>query len=460
MFLPNDRRPTADSYNCIVIGSGPAGMSVALELEKAGRRALVLESEAGNGDIAMSVGYGHFPGEYWNAHWIRALGGTSNAWAGWVATLRAIEFDHPTVGVRWPITRDELVPYYRRAAPIIDRRPVIADFQRDVLPRWVYRPFSVADPTRFGEGYRETVTKSTMLDVALGYSVVGFDATASRSSITALQCWDHRAQAGFTLPIRPEQSVVVAAGGMGNTQLLLQPRADGSAPVGNESGHVGKFLMEHPHVYDAGECITDLEFIKYAPPGSFGRAADAVVLDDATETTHGLFGCSLEIRHRMPDNDLVTHLSAAGRHFQRYKITVRSEMLPTASNRVYLTAERSKSGLYRLAARCVLCADDLRNVERTIRLLGDSLMTLGRGRVRVNNDAIYREVRGGGHTMGTTRMGRSTSDSVVDRDCRVHGYNNFFIAGSSVFPTGGYANPTFTIVAFAVRLAEEIAKRG
>jgi choline dehydrogenase-like flavoprotein len=60
--------------------------------------------------------------------------------------------------------------------------------------------------------------------------------------------------------------------------------------------------------------------------------------------------------------------------------------------------------------------------------------------------------------MGTTRMGESASTSVVDRDCRVHGYANLFVAGSSVFPTGGYANPTLTIVALALRLAETLAK--
>jgi choline dehydrogenase-like flavoprotein len=60
--------------------------------------------------------------------------------------------------------------------------------------------------------------------------------------------------------------------------------------------------------------------------------------------------------------------------------------------------------------------------------------------------------------MGTTRMGDDRSSSVVDRDCRVHGYANLFVAGSSVFPTGGgYANPTLTIVALALRLADRIS---
>jgi choline dehydrogenase-like flavoprotein len=60
------------------------------------------------------------------------------------------------------------------------------------------------------------------------------------------------------------------------------------------------------------------------------------------------------------------------------------------------------------------------------------------------------------HTMGTTRMSTNPRQGVVDKDCRVHGMHNLFIAGGSVFPTGGHSNPTLMIVAMAIRLAEKI----
>jgi choline dehydrogenase-like flavoprotein len=60
--------------------------------------------------------------------------------------------------------------------------------------------------------------------------------------------------------------------------------------------------------------------------------------------------------------------------------------------------------------------------------------------------------------MGTTRMGKEPRTSVVDRDCRVHGVENLFVAGSSVFAISGYANPTLTIVALALRLAARLAR--
>jgi choline dehydrogenase-like flavoprotein len=459
MFLPTGQRPASDNYDCIVIGSGPAGMTVALELEKVGRRVLLIESEAGNGDLALSVGYGHFGGNYWNAHWVRALGGTSNAWAGFVATMREIDFDHPSVGVPWPVERAVLQRYYRRAAPYLNRRATAIDFERPIVSGWIFRPFSWGAPVRFGDQYRATLQQSKRVDVALGCSVVGFGATPSRSSIVALRAFDHRASTPFELSVRPAQAVVVAAGGIGNAQLLLQPPEEGGVPVGNESGQVGKFLMEHPHVYDAAECVTDLVFSRYAPPRLFGRVVDAVVLDNATETAAGLFGCSLQFGEPNADDDMARHFSSRGRTFHHFQINARSEMRPSATNRVFLTAERSRSGLFHVAARCVLDADDLRNIEETIRRWGQTLTALDRGRVRVMNDAIYESVTGGGHIMGTTRMGRDRSTSVVDDRCRVHGYGNFYVAGSSVFPTGGYANPTFTIVALSVLIADEIARQ-
>jgi choline dehydrogenase-like flavoprotein len=60
------------------------------------------------------------------------------------------------------------------------------------------------------------------------------------------------------------------------------------------------------------------------------------------------------------------------------------------------------------------------------------------------------------HHMGTTRMSPSRQDGVVDTNCRVHGVRNLHLAGSSVFPCAGHANPTLTIVALALRLADTI----
>jgi len=61
--------------------------------------------------------------------------------------------------------------------------------------------------------------------------------------------------------------------------------------------------------------------------------------------------------------------------------------------------------------------------------------------------------------MGTTRAHFSPKHGVVDANLKVHGVANLYIAGSSVFPTGGASNPTFTLVALTLRLAQHLARK-
>lgn len=461
MFVTD--RFDAALYDCFIVGSGPAGISLALALAKARKRVLVFES--GDADqprsgLSNSIGYGHYAGEYWNGHWYRALGGTSALWAGWCVTHRDIDLDNPAVGARWPIARPALVPYWNAAAEILDRDPEYIAFEKPFVPGFVYRPVPTGPATRFGTKYRAALEGRGGVDVALGRSVVGFEADARRSHVTSVTYVDHLLGIRRPMTLAPGQSVVVAAGGMGNAQLLLQPRADGAVPVGNESGVVGQFLMEHPEFYLAGECVLEAELDKYWPEANKSTGMHTIVADGPLSLQHGLYGCALQCMKKSPDNDMARFMTAeSGRPYFHYDITAHAEMLPSPSNRVVLTPERDRWGLHRPSAHCAIDAKDFQNVERTLRVFGETLIRLGQGRVRVNNDRIYRQAAGEGHTLGTTRMGDNPSSSVVDSDCRVHGYDNLFVAGSSVFPSGGYANPTLTIVALALRLAETLARR-
>jgi hypothetical protein len=299
-----------------------------------------------------------------------------------------------------------------------------------------------------------------VLHVALGCSVVGFEAVDSRRAIRSIDFFHHPTGQRRSLPVTPNQSVVVACGGVSNAQLLLQPAAAGGAPIGNESGLVGQFLMEHPHFVEAAECVLDQNFDTSPRPGGFGNPVHALVPDDDLTLEQGLRACSVDCQHPTTDHEIARYLAKdSGTPFFHYNCSVRTEMLPSAANRVFLTGERESSGLLTPAARCVFGAEDFLNGETTLRLLAESLIQRRKGRIRIFNSRIYHDVTGGGHLMGTTRMGTSRSNSVVDADCRVHGYGNLFVAGSSVFPTSGYANPTLTIVALALRLADHVKQR-
>ena len=92
------------------------------------------------------------------------------------------------------------------------------------------------------------------------------------------------------------------------------------------------------------------------------------------------------------------------------------------------------------------------------RFLSASFAAGGLGRLEMPDDdpPALPNALGLNHHMGGTRIHTDPRQGVVDADCRVHGVSNLYIAGSSVFPTGGYANPTLTIVALAIRLADHI----
>ncbi|MXY23771.1 MAG: GMC family oxidoreductase [Acidobacteria bacterium] len=447
------------SYDCYVVGAGPAGITLALELARANRTVLLLESGTATEareDMPNAINHGHFRDGWWNRHSVRVLGGTSRIWSGSCATPRDLDFDNPAVGVRWPIARSALTPYYPRAAAILDRDPAIFDVETQVTPGFAYRPFSRSGgtPTRFGSKYFETLRTSSSIDVALGTSVIRLDANEARTAVRAVECFHHASGVSERLEIDPRQHVVVAGGSIANAQLLLQPRSDGAVPVGNESGHAGKYLMEHPHYFRVAEMVFDEDADQWWPPL---EAAHALVPDEQHTRRHGLLGCAIGFSGRTTHHSMAEYLASQhGKTFYWYRCNVRSEMTPSASNSVSLTGERDVAGLYRPAVRCVIGAGDFLNVEKTLRLLAESLIASAKGRVRIHNERLYRSPEGGGHIMGTTRMGTSASDSVVDADCRVHGYDNLFVAGSSVFSTGGYANPTLTIVALSLRLADAL----
>jgi choline dehydrogenase-like flavoprotein len=103
---------------------------------------------------------------------------------------------------------------------------------------------------------------------------------------------------------------------------------------------------------------------------------------------------------------------------------------------------------------------DRRSLEVMIENLGIEFGRMGAGRVKIDEKLIDQtqpwQPRGGFHHMGTTRMSLHPRDGVVDAHCRVHSTDNLYVAGSSVFPTSGHVNPTLTLVALAVRLADHL----
>jgi choline dehydrogenase-like flavoprotein len=153
----------------------------------------------------------------------------------------------------------------------------------------------------------------------------------------------------------------------------------------------------------------------------------------------------------------LTRATSLVRHFQVQSMI---EPVPDRENRVTLLTRRDALGLNRAHLAWRIGELEKRTHFAALRAIKKEIEGRGLGQVRFSEDIDDSQweslVLPTNHQMGTTRMSEDPRFGVVDPTCRVHGYENLFVAGSSVFPTGAGQPPTFTIVALALRLAETV----
>ncbi len=143
---------------------------------------------------------------------------------------------------------------------------------------------------------------------------------------------------------------------------------------------------------------------------------------------------------------------------QVFKLNHMAEQVPNPDSRVVLSTERDALGQPRANLDWRVTAQDMRSMIRAQEIVDEELRLarLGRLQIDMKDDTPPEDLHGGWHHMGTTRMHLDPRRGVVDENSRVHGMANLFIAGPSVFPTGGVSNPVLTFVALTLRLADHI----
>ena len=175
------------------------------------------------------------------------------------------------------------------------------------------------------------------------------------------------------------------------------------------------------------------------------------------------------------DTDNLLHQQEKEDFFRGYLRGFRvagGEKSPDRRSRLKLSQERDPLGQQKSDLTLHINENDYVNIEKSLKIIATELGRTGEGRLRwpgFSNDIssrkqkknirnIIQRVMLPCHHMGTTRMSTEAQQGVVDAHCRVHGIKNLYIAGSSVFPTCGFANPTLTLVALAIRLADHLKK--
>ena len=513
--MHTDARDLPDGHqlegDVCIVGAGAAGIPLALALIGSGLRVLLLEG--GGFDLEGEVqalyrgevvGRPYYPLEAARLHY---FGGTTGHWGGYCAPLDAIDFERrawvPHSG--WPIGLSELQPYYAQAHPLLDLGDVrydVAHWQRDdaqrvplPLDRAVLQEkvWQFSAPTRFGSKYRGQFERATDVHLLTHANVVSLRTNTEATAVeqVVVRHFDGREQS-----VRARR-FVLACSTMQNVRLLLAANERAPQGLGNHYDQVGRCFMEHLempigtaalvrpqsmylYAYDFGVTRVRAELqLTDAKQAALGTLNATVALEappehgDAQSTFEAQRPEDVELFRRATRDSLTADMKSEARRYdldhvkQRpfFSLIIRQEQAPNPASRVTLSRDRDALGLPRVRFDWQLSRLDKRTMQRTAHALGREFGRLGIGRVqlrdwlRADDDAWPAVVSGGWHDMGATRMHADPRQGVVDADCRVHGIANLYLAGAGVFSTAGAANPTLTIVALALRLADHLRTR-
>ncbi len=507
--------PRVPAGTVVVVGSGPAGLAVAHGVAEGGRRVLLVESGGLEAADEAGLGEGVVEGHPYAGlvtGRTRGFGGTAWLWHGQCMRLHPHDLaPRPWVaGSGWPLTPADLDRHYVAAEGLLDvsGRGYGAD-------RWQQHPYLAPVPwddehllhdfTEYSRdplmaAVRESLRRHPLVTVLLDATATAVQVEAGRVAGVELRSLTGRRE------VVAAGSVVLAAGAIENARLLQLSDPEGVG-LGTGRAHTGRYLQDHPIVRTAQVHPVDHRVLqdRYVVLRDRGRRLFAKVrLSPQAQEEHRLLDATAVFVHDpAPASAAARRVLIAARERSRAEVHRRDllaaakgagplavdavrrlalgrgsaaapeavwlqvwvEQAAEADRRVDLApgeADRDALGLPRARVRWGVTDQELDTVRRLTRWVGHDLVRLGIGSLAelaaMTDDDAFRAAAGdAAHPSGTTRMSVDPREGVVGPDLEVHGVSGLDVVGGSVFPVGGYANPTLTIVALAHRLAERLA---
>ncbi|KAA9008856.1 GMC family oxidoreductase [Histidinibacterium aquaticum] len=443
----------------------------------------------------------------YNQQYIRGVGGTTWHWAA--ATWRFLPSDFRLqslygVGRDWPLSYEDLEPWYDNAET---RMGVAGRMAPGIAPRnspfpMEALPLSYMDATIAGHlnqnGYQmvdEPVARNSRIydgrppccgnnncmpicPIAAQYSGnMAVERAEESGAIVVTEAVVHHLEAsedgriGAVRYLSPDgqetriaaRAVVLAANGLETPRLMLMSRQE-RAPngIGNSTGQVGRYLMDHPGtsvVFDMPEPVwpgrgpQEMTSILKFRDGEFRSRFAAKKL----HLWNGSMVSSIAeeaIDEGLRGEEL--RRTIANRAARRCAINSFHELLPEPTNRLTLAEDRlDPLGLPRPQIHYEIGAYVRESALHTAEVYRDIVDTLGAELISVSTGE--EGFAPNNHIMGGTIMGDDPANSVVNKDCRVHAYDNLWVASSSVFPSAACVNSTLTIAALALRVGADVA---
>ncbi|HEY0825617.1 MAG TPA: GMC family oxidoreductase [Ramlibacter sp.] len=462
-------------YDACVLGAGPAGITVALQLSAAGWKVGLLEAGGLEFSEHSQALYAAKAPSSLNLPWnrLRFFGGTSNHWSGRCRPFDASDFEFaPLNGVPgWPLRYAEAARYLRPAMQILDLPAEGFKAVNGPLDQASFAEdrYALSPPTRFAAKYLQAIRDSRRIDLVLNCNCTELRFVPGTRRVDAVLASDYE---GRKSSVRAK-TFVVALGGIENARLLLASESLRAHGAGGPM--LGRCFMEHLNV-ELGEFVFANEgtttAVQYYTTAAFARSQQIgvgnVSLNPVTEViSYGrtakvktflkTLACDMGVAQKV---QFVANFACPGAGL----VTTLLEQSPEPSNRIVLSGDRDKLGMPTAEISWSLSDADV----RTIRVIGmevaKGFSRSGLGYMRLRDYVLQPgtdiPVSPHAHHMGTTRMAAEPRWGVVDTDCKVFGTNNLYVAGSSIFSTGGGCNPTLPILQFALRLSDHLKARG
>lgn len=503
-----------------IIGAGAAGIVLAAELLCKGQRVLMLESGGSvvepNAQELNACFYAGQPRKIVSPGRFRALGGTTTVWGGQILELCDVDFMARSwiEGSGWPFPKQELQPFYDRAlaaeglsqAAAKDEEvwpqmkvsaPELGDAFDPYFTRWCPEP-------NFARLYRETM-ESPNLCVVLHATVAELLLGEDRTRVRGVRCRSLSGREQFF----SAADCVLCLGTIETVRFLLQPASDGSRPPWNRSGLLGKNFQSHID-YNAARISAQvapklrqwfanayLHGYKYHPKF---RLAASVQQREKLLNIAGSITCinpaETELRRlkllvvdamrgrwfRIQPRDLprifrqmstlirlaygyrVEH-RAAWPAESNFWLRVHCEQEPLSSGSITLTENRDAVGLLHAQVDWRVSEMEWKTIRRFAEHAKAALAKLGGApqseitlQTELERADGFKNITfdNSHYDIGGTRMSESAANGVVDTNLRLHAMQNVYVCSASVFPTGGFSNPTHTLLALAIRLADHL----
>ncbi|MFT7639578.1 MAG: choline dehydrogenase-like flavoprotein [Pirellulaceae bacterium] len=502
----------------IIVGSGIAGTLLARELLadedcevtmfeagpsfEPGDRRIWLDQLLGDGDIYQPfMDDPRDENETFGLRGSRLLmkGGTTNHWGGLTPRFKPEDFElnsRTGFGVDWPINYDDLAPYYARAEILLG---ISGDSDNDDPPRYGAKfPFPHTDYT-----LGDTLVIDALKQMDIGYGHMSLARNGNRCITTGtcdycpvnarytalydlgqlqaeypdrlslktespvtqvLMNGKKRARGVSILDVKSGESysveadsVIVCAGTIESCKLLLSStNRDWPDGIGNESGHVGRHLIGHPVMFAMGVRPNNPDNVhqELGFTSLISRHFDSPEYQPKGKMWFsGRVGSTSSIEENILANMSRDEIDAQMKSEAMISLGGEMEQFEHPNNRVSLGNGTTRHGLRNTNIEVGTHDVNLQTRQEHVQTFVKILQTAGCSEDSIETGFANPD---GAHASATCRMSESDADGVVDANLQVHGTDNLFICSNAVFPSIAAANPTLTMSALAVRLAEHL----